>query len=268
MRSNRSYTFTHALCRRPASSITKGLRAEDHGDPDHGLFIKHHQQYVQALEATGAHVTVLDALEDYPDSVFIEDAALCLAGTAIALRPGAKSRFGESAALMPELHRHFKKVISLPGDGYVDGGDILVTEKDVFIGLSQRTNQQGYDHLSVIVSNLGYTSRKINTPPHILHFKTDCGLLDSHTIFSTRALADTGCFSDYDVIVAPEGESAAANLIRFNDSVMISDDYPKTKHLLEQAGYKVVCLPNSEAAKVDGGLSCMSLRFTPVSIMQ
>jgi len=263
MHNNKSYTFTHALCRRPALSIIDGLRAEDTGDPDHELFTEHHQQYVQALQATGAKVTVLDALEAYPDSVFIEDAALCLAGTAIALRPGAKSRFGESAALMPALQQNFKKVISLPGDGYVDGGDILVTEHEVLIGLSQRTNQQGYAHLSTIVSSLGYSARKINTPPDILHFKTDCGLLDSNTIFSTQALNRTGCFSDYDVIEAPIGESAAANLIRFNDSVMISDGYPKTRQLLEQAGYKVVCLPNSEAAKVDGGLSCMSLRFTP-----
>jgi len=263
MHEKRSYTFSHALCRRPAKSITNGLRAEDNGDPDHDLFEQHHQQYVQALEATGANVTVLDAIEAYPDSVFIEDAALCLAGTAIALRPGAKSRFGETAALMPVLQRNFKKVISLPGDGYVDGGDILVTENEVLIGLSQRTNKQGYEHLSTIVSELGFTARKINTPPNILHFKTDCGLLDSNTIFSTQALSCTGCFSDYDVIVAPDDESAAANLIRFNDTVMISDGYPKTKQVLEQAGYKIICLPNSEAAKVDGGLSCMSLRFTP-----
>ncbi len=263
MGSSNSYTFTHALCRQPALSITKGLRAVNNGDPDHDLFAKHHQKYVQALEATGAQVTVLDALEDYPDSVFIEDAALCLAGTAIALRPGAKSRFGESAALMPVLQQHFKKVISLPGTGYVDGGDILVTERDVFIGLSARTDQQGYENLSSIVSNLGYTARKINTPTDILHFKTDCGLLDDQTIFSSKTLADTGCFSEYKVIEAPKGESAAANLIRFNDVVMISDGYPKTKQILEKAGYNVVCLPNSEAAKVDGGLSCMSLRFTP-----
>jgi len=263
MHNSRSYTFTHALCRRPALSITNALRADDHGDPDHDLFLNHHQQYVKALEATGAQVTVLDALEAYPDSVFIEDAALCLAGTAIALRPGAQSRFGESAALMPALQQQFKKVISMSGEGYVDGGDVLVTDNDVFIGLSQRTNQLGYEHLSDMVAGLGYTARKIVTPENILHFKTDCGLLDSNTIFATKALADTGCFSGYSVIEAPQGESAAANLIRFNDTVMISEGYPETKQLLENAGYKVVCLPNSEAAKVDGGLSCMSLRFTP-----
>ena len=262
MSNNRSYRFTHALCRRPAASITNGLRATDQGDPDFDVFMQHHQQYVKALEATGCQVTVLDAFEKYPDSVFIEDAALCLAGVAIALRPGAVSRFGEAAVLMPALQQSFRKVISLPGEGYVDGGDILVTDTEVFIGLSQRTNELGYKYLSTLVETLGYTARKIITPPEILHFKTDCGLLDSNTVFSSKALAKTGCFEGYKVIEAPAGEEAAANLIRVNDTVMISDGYPKTKTLLEQSGYKVVCLPNGEAAKVDGGLSCMSLRFS------
>lgn len=260
---NASYTFTHAFCRTPAKSVTNGLRADDQGDPDYAQFLQHHEAYVSALKAAGCQITVLDALEAYPDSVFIEDAALCIAGTAIVLRPGAQSRFGESAALMPSLAAAFKQVLNLNGDGYVDGGDILVTDTEVFIGLSSRTNQAGYDSLSELVKRLGYNPRKIITPVQILHFKTDCGLLDSHTIFSSEALAATGCFKDYKVIIAPENESAAANLIRVNDTVFISDGYPKTKTVLQDAGYKVVSLPNSEAAKVDGGLSCMSLRFTP-----
>lgn len=259
---NASYTFSHALCRKPAKSVTNGLRAQDHGDPDHALFIEHHQRYVEALTACGCKVTLLDALEDYPDSVFIEDAALCLAGVAIALRPGASSRFGESAALMPSLNKLFRQVINLPGYGFIDGGDILVTDTEVLVGLSSRTNQAGFDSLSKQVQELGYEARKINTPADILHFKTDCGLLDSNTIFASSALAATGCFESYQVIVAPENEAAAANLIRVNDAVLISEGYPETKLLLEKAGYKVVCLPNSEAAKVDGGLSCMSLRFS------
>jgi len=259
---NASYSFDHALCRTPASSVTDGLRANDNGDPDYKTFLKHHAAYVEALENVGCKVTVLEPLEPYPDSVFIEDAALCLAGTAIVLRPGAKSRFGESAALMPSLQKQFKRVLNLNGDGYVEGGDVLVTETEVLVGLSSRTDQTGFDNLKQLVEPLGYTARKINTPADILHFKTDCGLLDSHTIFSSEALAATGCFSNYKVIIAPENESAAANLIRVNDSVFISEGYPKTKAILTDAGYKVICLPNSEAAKVDGGLSCMSLRFT------
>ena len=263
MSTNQSYKFTHALCRRPAASITQGLRAENIGDPDYQQFQEHHLQYVEALQQAGCHVTVLDALEAYPDSVFIEDAALCLAGTAIALRPGAKSRFGESAALMPALQTSFKRVISLPGEGYVDGGDILVTDNEVFIGLSSRTNEAGFTNISNVVESLGYTARKINTPPDILHFKTDCGLLDGQSIFATSALAATGCFDGYKVVVAPNGEEAAANLIRVNDVVMIAEGFPNTQNLLEKEGYKVVGIPNAEAAKVDGGLSCMSLRFTP-----
>ena len=97
MTQGRSYTFSHAISRRPGASICDGLRAADYGNPDHTTFLEQHEAYVAALRSTGAEVTVLDALEDFPDSVFVEDAALCLGGTAIALRPGAPSRFGEAA---------------------------------------------------------------------------------------------------------------------------------------------------------------------------
>ncbi len=263
MSSKKSYQFSYAMCRKPSRSITDGLRALDTGDPNYDLFCEQHKRYVAALRETGATVIELDASENYPDSVFIEDAALCSAGVAIVLRPGAPSRFGEAAQLMPELQKVFKKVLTLSGSGYVDGGDVLVTENDVFIGLSARTNQAGFDELASIVETLGYQAKQINTPKDILHFKTDCGLLDEQTVFSSAQLASTGCFKDYKVIEAPENEIAAANLIRFNDTVFISAGFPETKQLLENAGYTVTCLDTTEAAKVDGGLSCMSLRFTP-----
>lgn len=257
-----SFRFTHALCRAPAATAVDGLRAIDTGTPDIALLTKQHEQYVASLRATGATVTVLEPLDAYPDSVFIEDAALCIKDTAIVLRPGAASRFGEAAALAPSLQTIMRKVIMLPGTGYVDGGDILVTDKDVFIGLSARTNQAGFDALHPILTQLGLNVKKINTPPSILHFKTDCGLLDSETIFASETLAATGCFEDYRVITAPEDEKAAANLIRFNDTVVINEGYPKTKQLLKNEGYVVSTLDMSESAKLDGGLSCMSLRFS------
>lgn len=259
---NPCFQFSHVICRSPSQSICKGLRAKDCGDPNYNAFVQQHEQYVSALRNAGCSVTLLDSLEAYPDSVFIEDAALCLGGTAIVLRPGAPSRFGEAAALQPSLVPLFKHVVNLPGNGYVDGGDILVTNDDVFMGLSARTNQMGVDALTEIVVELGYTPRMINTPESILHFKTDCGLLDSQTIFATTALANTGCFDGYEVIQAPEGEEAAANLIRVNDCVLIAEGFPNTRRLLEERGYTVVPLPVSEAAKVDGGLSCMSLRYS------
>lgn len=262
MTDGRSYRFTHAISRTPAHSITHGLRAADSGNPDPATFLAEHKAYVDALRETGAEVTVLDPLEAFPDSVFVEDAALCVGGKAIALRPGAPSRFGETAAIRPALEAAFGDVIDLGGDGFVDGGDILVTEREALVGLSARTDAAGCAALEPVLASLGYTLRQVNTPPEILHFKTECGLLDAETIFATKALAATGCFAGYRVIEAPDGEEAVANLIRFNDTVFISSGHPRTHDLLTAKGYKVVDLSTGEAAKVDGGLSCMSLRFS------
>lgn len=257
-----SYTFTHALCRTPSRSVTAGLRASDQGDPDADLFAQEHAAYVEALRAADAAVEVLEPLEDFPDSTFIEDAALCLKGQAIVLRPGAESRLGESAALRPDLERIMNGVIALETEGFVDGGDILCSDHEVMIGLSSRTTRQGAEDLRPIVERLGYTMRVLETPADILHFKTESSLLDAQTILATPKLAASGCFADYRVILTPEGEEAAANAIRFNDTVFLSAGHPKTAAALREAGYKVAELPATQAALVDGGLSCLSLRFS------
>ncbi len=230
-------------------------------DPKPDIFLQEHGIYVQSLEAAGVDVTVLPALEDFPDSVFVEDAALCAGGVAIILRPGAPSRRGEADAIQRTLCTAFERVINLPGHGFVDGGDVLLAQDEAFIGLSARTNQEGLEALSTQLIELGYRPKKVETPSDILHFKTDCGLLDAETVFATRRLAKTGCFDGYRLILAPDGEEASANLIRVNDIVLISAGFPETEALLQDAGYNVVTIPTSQAALVDGGLSCMSLRF-------
>lgn len=264
MTKGRSFRFTHFLSREPALSVVDGLRDGGAVDPDPALFASQHAAYIATLKDIGGDVTLLPALEAFPDSVFIEDPAICAAGTAVMLRPGAASRFGEAAALRPTLLDVFGAVTDLPGDGFVDGGDVLLSDEDAFIGLSARTDQAGFDALAGVLSTLGYKIRKVETPPSILHFKTDCGLLDSDTIFASQTLAATGCFSGYRVIEAPEGEESAANLIRVNDVVLVSAGHPKTEALLASHGYNIRTLDTSEAAKVDGGLSCMSLRFSLV----
>lgn len=256
-----SFQFKHAIVRRPSASIAKGLRALQGPDPDPDKFTSQHDAYISALEAAGLCVTVLPALEDFPDSVFVEDAGLCIADTAIVLRPAAPTRRGEAAAVRPELKNAFQTVIDLPGPGFVDGGDILVSDCETMIGLSARTDAQGIDTLSGILDDLGVRCRLVETPQQILHFKTDCGLLDGETILSTPRLAATGCFEAYRVIETAPGEDAAANAIRVNDKVFLSANHPHTADRLSSAGYDIVVLDTSEAAKVDGGLSCMSLRF-------
>jgi dimethylargininase len=259
--SERSFRFTDFLVRQPAMSVVNGLRDVPGADPDAALFQRQHAAYIDALKESGGNVTILPQDEAFADSVFIEDAALCVGNTAISLRPGAPSRRGESTLLEPQLRRLFDDVIPLPGTGLLDGGDVLLSDNDAFIGLSERTDMAGFDALASVLSGLDYRIRKVETPAQILHFKTDCGLLDSETIFSTARLSETGCFEGYRVITAPEGEETAANLIRVNDTVLLSAGYPLTEELLRQHGYNVRTLDTSEAAKVDGGLSCMSLRF-------
>ncbi len=259
----RSYTFSHAIVRQPCQAITEGLRALDIGTPDIDVFVRHHRDYVDVLRSTGAQVEILEPLEQFPDSVFVEDAALCLQEGAVVLRPGAPSRLGEAAAMMPTLHRYYDEVFSLTGPGFVEGGDILTTEKEILVGTSARTDRQGVEELRGLVDRWGYRVRILETPPDVLHFKTDCSLLDSETILATPRLNASGCFDSYRVILTEEGEDACANTIRFNDLVVMPSGFPKTRDKLVAAGYKVRTIGNSEAAKLDGGMSCLSLRFSP-----
>jgi dimethylargininase len=257
----RCVTFTHALCRAPAPSIVDGLRAEDRGAPDFETFRAEHAAYVAALEEAGVSVNVLEPLEDFPDSVFVEDPALILNGVAISLKPGAPSRAGEADALRPALEAHCDGVLVLD-TGAVDGGDILCTDDRVMVGLSARTDREGIAALTPLVERLGYRLELVETPPEILHFKTECGLLDPRTVLATARLAATGCFGTMHVIETAEGEDAAANAIAVNGRVFLSAGHPRTATRLRDAGFTVVELPTSQAALVDGGLSCMSLRYS------
>lgn len=259
----KSTHFTHAISRVPSKSIVNGLRAVDAGNPDYDVFFGHHTDYVAALRSTGAEVTVLPALEAFPDAVFVEDSALCLQELAIVMRPGAPSRLGEAAAMKPTLEALYSTVAQIDGPGFIEGGDILVSEREILVGLSERTTQEGVDELAAIVAPFGYTVRVVQTPPGVLHFKTDCSLLDGNTILATPVLAASGCFDGYDVIYTAEGESACANSIRFNNLVLMPAGFSKTRARVETAGFEVQEIGNTEAAKVDGGLSCMSLRFSP-----
>lgn len=260
-RAGQSHRFTRAISRLPAQSCTTGLRAVDRGTPSHDLFLQQHAAYVAALENAGATVTLLDALEEFPDSVFIEDAAICLPEGAVVLRPGAPTRTGEAVAITGALNTAFDTVLQLPSGGTVDGGDILTTESEVIIGLSERTSRSGAELLGSLLSDWGHTLRIAETPPGVLHFKSDCAIIDEETILSTSRLAGAAAFSGYQVLETAAGEDAAANAIRINDQLFIPAGHPNTAEKLAAAGYEVVILDVSEAVKLDGGLSCMSLRI-------
>lgn len=262
--SDASYRFTYAITRKPAASITRGLRAVDTGTPSLALMLQHHADYVAALRSTGAVVVELDPLEDFPDSIFVEDTALCLPQGAVVMRPGAPTRLGEAAAMAPHLRALYGQVRQITGtDSFIEGGDILTTETEVLVGRSARTNAAGIAELAAKLADWGHVVREVITPPGVLHFKTDCSLLDAETILSTARLDASGCFKGYRVIHTAEGEEACANAIRFNDLVVMPAGFPRTLDRLVTAGYAVQEISNSECAKLDGGMSCLSLRFSP-----
>ncbi len=222
--------------------------------------VDEHIAYVAALSAAGLAVDVLPPLEAFPDSVFVEDPALVFTEGAVLLRPGAPSRAGEAAELAAALRGRFDQVMALDR-GFSDGGDVLVTPGVVLIGLSARTDAVGAQALSEALDRLGLKARVEQTPPGVLHFKSACALLDEETVFATPAMAASGVFKGLEVVATPPGEDAAANLVRVGDTVMASAGYPRTRDLLAARGLEVVELPTTEVAKIDAGLSCMSLRW-------
>lgn len=259
-RSFRPFDFDSAIVRKPGTSVVKGLRAGGQANPRYDVVLAEHKAYCAALKAAGVTVQVLEPLEAFPDSIFVEDPALVFHEGAILLRPGNASREGETAAIAPVLRDRFERVLEL-ASGYVDGGDILTTGERVMIGLSARTDAEGAESLISCLAEFGRKGEVVQTPEDVLHFKSDCALMDERTVLTTRRLAQSGVFSDFETLIVPEGEEGAANALRINDRVFISTGFPGTTALLEKAGYKLVPLETSEIAKIDAGLSCMSLRW-------
>ncbi|HWD11848.1 arginine deiminase family protein [Pseudochrobactrum sp. sp1633] len=255
------YQFNSIIVRTPAPSVVNGLRADDRGNPTYEGVKAEHDAYIEAMKAAGVDVTVLPALEAFPDSIFVEDPALVYSEGAILLRPGAATRLKETPEIEPTLRAMFDTVLELDGTGYADGGDVLNTAKSVMIGLSARTTRDGAEALIAALAKFGHRGEIVNTPEGVLHFKTDCSLLDDETVLSTARLANSGVFDGFKQVIIPEGEEAAANALRVNDVVMVGSDYPRTIEMIDKLGYKVVPMKTTEIGKIDAGLSCMSLRW-------
>jgi len=254
----RVFDFNAALVREPARSVVRGLRANAGPPPSFEGVLAEHRAYIQALRAAGLHVAVLPALEAFPDSVFVEDPALVFSDAAILLRPGAPSRQGEASELAVALASRFARVLTLDA-GHADGGDVLVTPARVLIGLSARTDAAGAAALRGLLASLGRESEVVRVPAGTLHLKSDCALVDEETILTTPAMAGSGLLDDYRLLVAPEEH--ACNAVRVNDVILVRDGCPRTRELLARRGLNVVALPTQEIAKIDAGLSCMSLRW-------
>jgi len=256
----RVFDFNSAIVRSPGKSVVDGLRANPGPAPVFEIVVAEHEAYVAALRAAGVQVTVLEPLEHFPDSIFVEDPALVFSDAALLLRPGAPSRYAEAQELAGTLAARFPKVHRLP-EGHADGGDVLVTPARVFIGLSARTNKTGAGALQNLLGSIGRPSEVVGIPRGSLHLKSDCSLIDEETVLATEELADCGLLRGFRVLVVPQEERCAANAIRVNECVFVRAGCPRTMEMLATHGVTVVPLQVAEIARIDAGLSCMSLRW-------
>ena len=256
--------FTHAIVRPPAANFATGIAsAVGGGSPDVTMAIAQHEQYCAALRGCGLRLSRLAPDLRYPDSTFIEDTAILTAEAAIVSRPGAASRLEEAAATLASLRGFFDTVHVINAPGTVDGGDVCEVDGDFVIGLSGRTNVEGVRQLSGLLTELGHKSVVIDIRGcrKLLHLKTGLSYLGDGVFVVSDDAPLAQALGRYELITVAPAEAYAANCIRVNDCVLIAAGYPTLRAMLSARGYRVVTLPMSEFRKMDGGLSCLSLRF-------
>ena len=254
------FAFTHALCRAPAPSAVHGIRAGGGPDPDFAALAAEHADYVGTLRDLGLSVDVLDPLDDYPDALFTEDVALTFPEGAILLRPGAPSRAGEVAPIRAALAARHPVLFEM-STGHVEGGDVLRLADRVIVGLSDRTDRAGATELAGLLERLGYRAEIAVTPAGVLHFKTGCSLIDEQTVLAVPAMRDCPEFAGLEVVLTPPGEEGAANILRVRDTVLIGEGWLATQAMLAARGVPCRVMATEHVARLDAGLSCMSLRW-------
>ena len=251
--------FTHALARKPGPNFSMGLTTSLLGKPSYTLIKKQHDAYVEALGKRGLDVMLLDPQPDYPDAYFVEDTAVVTADVAVITIPGAISRQGEQTSIEPVLSR-FRKIEKIQAPGTVDGGDVLMAAQRFFIGISDRTNTEGARQLGAILESYGYRWDTISVGEG-LHLKSSVNFVGENTLILTPPFQNLNLFDSFDKIVLDEAEAYAANTLWVNDALIMPAGFPAAKDKLSKMGLPIIELDVSEVAKMDGGLTCLSLRL-------
>ena len=252
--------FTRALLRKPGKSMIKGIRSTDLGMPDYELALQQHHSYIAALRSCGLETIVLDADEKYPDSVFVEDTALLTPSCAIITRPGAETRRGEVLVMKEILTGYFENIYEVTEPGTVEAGDIMMVESHYFIGISDRTNREGAEQVISFLEKHCMTGSIIELE-NILHLKTGVAYLENNYLLATGELLDKPDFKEFDILKVDKAESYAANCIWVNGNIIVPAGYPNTRRKIKAAGYNIIEVEVSEFRKLDGGISCLSLKF-------
>jgi len=251
--------FKHAIVRRPGRDLGAGITTSNLGAPDYDLVLRQHAAYVRALEDLGLEVTVLDPLEGFPDAYFVEDAAVVLPDVAVVTRPGAEARRGESDAMAAVLNG-CRDLVRIEPPGTLDGGDVLLAGRRAFIGISGRTNDEGAKQLGAVLESDGLDWTAVRVARG-LHLKSSVNHLGGEALLLTQEFSQNEAFEAFQRIVLDPAEAYAANTLWVNGTLLTPAGYPGVRAKIETLGLPVVELDMSEARRMDGGLSCLSLRF-------
>jgi dimethylargininase len=257
------HLFTRAIARTPSTNFDAGLTTVSLGRPLFDRVLQQHQAYCQALLECGLQLLLLDPDERFPDSTFVEDTAVITPRGAVLTLPGAESRAGEVAAIRDAVLQNFPTPACIDAPGTVDGGDICEAEDHFFIGLSHRTNEVGARQLAAHLAALGYTSSVVDVRPmtSILHLKSGISYIGDNTLVVMEEMAENDQFRKFNRIRVSLDESYAANCVRVNDHVLVAAGFPKLTAELRARRLNPLVLDMSEFQKMDGGISCLSLRF-------
>jgi dimethylargininase len=252
--------FAEAIVRAVPETIDAGITSANLGKPDFDKAWEQHGRYVGALEKCGLRVTVLGADKRYPDSVFVEDTAVVTDRCAIIANPGAMERRGEVHEIADVLSGRCENVERIVSPGTLDGGDVLQVGDHFYVGLTRRTNREGAEQLSTLLRGYGFGASFV-TLRQFLHLKTGVAYLGGYDLVVAGELVANEEFEGFDRIVVTPEEEHCANCVRVNDHVLVAGGCEKAKEKIIEKGYEVIELDMSEFRKVDGGLSCLSLRL-------
>lgn len=252
--------FTKAMVKLPCRNMVNGISHANLGKPDFALALEQHARYRKALESCGLEVIVLEADEAFADSTFIEDTCLVTPRCAIITNPGAGTRKGEIASIGTALDSFGMAMEAIKAPGTLDAGDVMMKGNHYYVGLSQRTNLQGFEQLSSILEKYQMTASAVPLST-VLHLKTGISYLENDCFLAFGEFLTKPAFEKFLLLPVDPQEAYAANCVWINDRVLVPGGFPKTQKMIEEKGYATLQVDVSEFRKLDGGLSCLSLRF-------
>ena len=240
--------------------MVNGISRAGLGTPDYRKALAQHADYIEALKECGLQVTVLPADENFPDSTFVEDVALMTPHCAILTNPAVPTRTLETQSLLVTIREFYADIEIIEVPGTVEGGDIMMVGERFYIGLSERTNPTGAAQMIAILERYGMRGSVVDLTG-VLHLKTGLGYLENNNLLACGEFLSKPEFQRYNLLQVDPEEAYAANSVWVNGTVLTPKGFLKTRTLIASAGYKVREVDVSEFQKLDGGLSCLSLRF-------